>query len=307
MKLLSFLVQKNVSFEKNANEWLQYKRISVKTSTFYRYQYILNQYILPYFKNETIYSLQHFNFNNFINQLSTSVSVKTIKDILIVVKAILKYISKKCLLEYSLDLIPFPKSIKEEVTILSEAEKETLENYCLTNTNLRKIGIMICLNTGMRIGEICALKWENIDLENKFFLINKSLQRIYKGKNNTVILIDSSKTQHSIRKIPISNKICEILKELKIVGRYTGEEYLLTGKSTKTIEPRNYQYFFKNCLSQCQLPNYNFHILRHTFASSCINIGMDPKTLSKLLGHSTVAITLDRYSYNIQQKYLNQL
>ena len=312
MQLLKRLFpKKTILFENITNDWLSYKRTSVKTSTFYRYQYIISQYIIPYFKHENIYLLQDYDFNIFITHLSNNqISKKTVKDIILVLKAILKYIERKYKLDYTLDLIPLPKYSPEEIQILDENEKNILENYCLKSNSLREMGIAICLNTGMRIGEICALKWENIDLENRVFIVNKSLQRIYKGKKDTSILIDTSKTKNSIRKIPISDKILTMLNMLNSNQDFSGKEYFLTGTQNKHIEPRNYQYFFKKCLINCNIKEYHFHVLRHTFASNCIKIGMDAKTLSQILGHSTVNMTLNRYvhsSYNTQKTFLEKL
>lgn len=311
MKLLKKIKLKKTTYLKDiANEWLLYKKISVKNSTYYRYKYIVNKYIISYFRDKNIYYFENYNFNIYINYLSKTISTKTIKDIILVFKAILKYTQRKYNIDCKLDLVSTPKYEQNEIKILKDSEKKRLEKYCLESNDLRNIGITICLNTGIRIGEICALKWKDINLQDKVFIINKSLQRVYKGEKNSSIQIDTPKSKKSIRKIPISNKLLNILKELKKLNNYNNDDFFLTGCKDKYIEPRNYQYFFKTCLKECKIHNYKFHVLRHTFATNCIKIGMDVKSLSELLGHANVNITLDKYvhsSYSRQKRFLEKL
>ena len=173
--------------------------------------------------------------------------------------------------------------------------------------NFRNVGIIVCLYTGVRIGEICALTWNDIDLKNEIIYINKTIQRIYVDKKNTYISIDAPKSKKSNRKIPISKKLLEILKEIKREHSYTGKEYFLTGKEDKFIEPRNYQYAFHKVLKECGIERCKFHNLRHTFATNCIEHGMDIKSLSVTLGHSNVDITLNKYVHSSLDNIKKQL
>lgn len=312
MKLLVKSAQKNktITLEKIIESWLLYKKHKLKESTYYRYQYIINKYILIYFKDKSVKYLENYDFNLFIDQLVEKLSAKTINDIIIVLKSILKYAERKYNLDFKLDLISLPKYETEEIQILSKKEKKQLEEMCYRNATLRNIGILICLNTGIRIGEICALTWKNINLETDILVIDKTMQRIYKDKNNTIILVDTPKSKKSIRKIPISKKMHNVLLEIKNQYKFSGNEFFLTGESDKFIEPRNYQYMFKKCLKECHIPEYNFHALRHTFATNCIEIGMDVKSLSEILGHASVDITLNKYvhsSLKTKKTYLEKL
>lgn len=137
--------------------------------------------------------------------------------------------------------------------------------------------------------------------------MRKTLQRIYRG-NKSEVIIDSPKTRTSIRSIPMSDKLYKILQPIK--NNDQKEDFFLTGSSEKFIEPRRYQYMYKFILKQSRIKPYKFHILRHTFATNCIEVGMDPKSLSEILGHSNVNITLSRYvhsSYQIKKKFLEKL
>ncbi len=303
-----FFLRKTL-FSNVTEKWLLYKKFSIKQSTYYRYNYIVNKYINSYFKGKKVSFFENYDFNKYVEYLSKNLSSKTVSDIVIVFKSILKYINTNYNTNYNLNLIAIPKQKKKETKILNEREIEKLEKFCVNTHNARYIGIVICLNTGLRIGEICCLKWKDINLKEKIIVVNKTVQRIYKGKNKTEMQIGEPKTDSSTRKIPISNKLMHILKKLKQINNISDEMYFLTG-TTKIFEPRNYYAFYKKILNLCNIQNYNFHVLRHTFASNCIKIGMDAKSLSELLGHSDVNITLNRYvhsSYSIKKKFLDKL
>ena len=303
------LFNKNKKFKKVVTTWLLFKKFSIKKTTFYRYQYIVNKYILSYFKDKRLYYFVNYDFNIYISYLSKNLSKKTVSDILTVLKGILKYIEKKYNYDYKLELISMPRYNQTEIKTMENSEMERLKTHCLNSLDYKEIGIAICLLTGMRIGEICALKWENIDLDNKLIYIKVNMQRVYIGKKKTKIVEDTPKTKKSIRKIPISNKLLEVLKQIYIDNKFSEDDYFLTGNK-KYIEPRYYQKIFKECLNVCKIKNYNFHILRHSFATNCIKMGMDVKSLSEILGHSDVKITLNKYvhsSFDIQKKYLDKL
>lgn len=290
-----------------AEEWLNYKRISVKESTYYKYSYSINKYLKDKLYKVHIEDLETYDFNEFSRSLGTELSAKTIKEILNILKAILRYGKQKYNLKVNVDLISSPKVQAEELQILTKRERVKLETYCSQEGSLRSIGILVCLYTGMRIGEMCALKWENIDLEKKIIRIEKTLQRVYTD-GKTKVIIDTPKTKSSIRKIPISKKLYKILKPLK--KRHEKEDFFLTGSKDKYIEPRNYQYLFKITLKNSKIKNYKFHILRHTFATNCIEVGMDIKSLSEILGHSNTNVTMNRYvhsSYNRKKQFLEKL
>lgn len=222
------------------------------------------------------------DFTIFIDDLSTSLAPKTIRDIFNILKMILNYYEDTYNKKLKYKKIILPKIDKREIEILSSREKLKLENCCLEHSTLRDLGIIMALNTGMRLGELCALRWENIDLNEKCIYVRETAQRVYKGKNEkSKVIVGLPKTKCSIREIPINTKLLNILKPLK--RKYRKNEYFLTGSSIKCLEPRNFQGFFKKTLSKCKIKEHNFHATRHTFASNCIEVGMDIKTLSRIL------------------------
>ena len=298
---------KKVEFGKIAHEWVEYKKVSIKESTYYNYVFIIDKYLKPEFKDKNIEKIQ--NYNSYIQKLLDNLSPKTVRDIVNVLKAILKYYEDEYNKILHVKRVSLPRLEKKKLDILSQKEKVKLEKYCSEKNDLKTLGIIVCLNTGMRVGEICSLKWKNIDLENKVIYVEKTLQRVYdKDTGNSNIIIDKPKTDCSIRSIPINQKLYEILKPLR--KKYKDEDYFLSGKSDEVVEPRNYQYTFKSILKNCKLKPYKFHILRHTFATNCIEVGMDAKSLSEILGHSDVDVTLGIYVHSsdkIKKKYLEKL
>lgn len=298
---------RKLTFDDISMEWLNIKKKTIKKSTYYKYLYNINKELLPKLKGKIMYELVNYDFDILIDEFAKELAPKTISDILIVLRAILQYAVDKYKCNIKVKNIKAPKQVSEPLIILSREEREKLENYCINKNNLRTIGILICLNTGIRIGELCALKWENIDLEKKELYIRETIQRVYDAqKQKTIVIKDKPKTQNSIRNIPISTKLYNILNEIK--DEHKPEEYFLTGDTSKFVEPRNYQNTFKSILRKSKIKtNYKFHILRHSFATECIRVGMDIKALSEILGHSNIQITLKIYvhsSYEMKKNIL---
>ena len=295
-------------FETVAEAWLKSKKNSVKLSTYYNYSYSVEKYLYPEFAGKDITKIR--DCNDFIDDLLDTLAPKTVRDIISKLNSIFKYYEDEKNVKLKIKKMSLPKLVKRKIQILSKKEKYKLEKYCLEENNLKTLGILICLNTGIRIGELCALKWENINLEERKIYIKKTIERVYiKKEKKTKIIIDTPKSNSSIREIPINNKLYEILKKMK--GKSKKNEYVLTGSDTHYIEPRNYQYHFKVILKKSKIKaSYKFHALRHTFATICIEIGMDIKSLSEILGHADVSVTLNVYVHSsdkLKRKFLEKL
>ena len=188
-----------------------------------------------------------------------------------------------------------PKSETKEAEVFNKDERSRLQNYLQNNLNESNLGILLTMYSGLRIGELCALKWSNIDFENGIVRVSKALQRISdkSGKSKTKIAVTSPKSKTSVRDIPIPSFILDILKHEK-----QSEEYYILSGTSKPMEPRTMQNRFKAVLKNCGIRSANFHLLRHTYATACIESGFDAKTVSELLGHSNVNITLNRYVHS---------
>ena len=174
----------------------------------------------------------------------------------------------------------------------------------LNNQNNTNIAIFLCLFTGLRVGELCGLKWEDIDFDNAVLSVKRTVQRVSKNGKSQVI-IETPKSRTSVRIVPIPDFVLNVLKNY----RKCGDFYIVAGKS-KPTEPRTMQNRFKSILKLCSIRNVNFHLLRHTYATVCIEKGFDPKTLSELLGHADASITLNRYvhsSMQMKKNYVSRL
>ena len=295
------------NFRVVTEEWLKYKKNTVKKSTYYNYSYSVEKYLYPKFADQDITQIK--DYNDFIEKLTDTLAPKTVRDIITKLKEIINFYEEEHNTKLNIKKMSLPKMNKKEIQILSNKEKQKLEKYCIEQNSLKSLGILICLNTGLRIGEVCALRWENIDFESKKIHIEKTIERIYsKEENKTIVIIDTPKSITSVRTIPINSKLYNILKQIR--GKSKKTDFVLAGSSEHYVEPRNYQYNFKEILKRSKVKKYKFHTLRHTFATNCIEAGMDIKSLSEILGHADVSITLNIYVHSsdkAKRKYLEKI
>lgn len=295
------------NFRVVTEEWLKYKKNTVKKSTYYNYSYSVEKYLYPKFADQDITQIK--DYNDFIEKLTDTLAPKTVRDIITKLKEIINFYEEEHNTKLNIKKMSLPKMNKKEIQILSNKEKQKLEKYCIEQNSLKSLVILICLNTGLRIGEVCALRWENIDFESKKIHIEKTIERIYsKEENKTIVIIDTPKSITSVRTIPINSKLYNILKQIR--GKSKKTDFVLAGSSEHYVEPRNYQYHFKEILKRSKVKKYKFHTLRHTFATNCIEAGMDIKSLSEILGHADVSITLNIYVHSsdkAKRKYLEKI
>ena len=283
-------------------EWLIEKKEYIKESTYANYSNNIFNHIIPKLGNIYIQDLNHKIIQNFLLDLFKNgrkdglggLSEKTIKDITIIIKGSLrKAINEEKIRHFELTF-NYPKDNKDsKIYILSKHEQNKLTNYVLENLTNRNIGLLISLYSGLRIGELCALQWNDIDFKKNILSVNKTIQRVYikdKDKNISKVIITTPKTKNANREIPINKEFLELLKQL----RTKGDDYIITG-TNKYLEPRTYRKYFNKVLKQVKIKQFNFHSLRHTFATNCISLGVDYKTVSELLGHANVNITLNLY------------
>ena len=328
-KLVSARISKNdmsAHFVKNSNiesdrfdvlaeEWFNSKKPQWKQSSIVKYTNILNLYLLPSFSNRIITLIKRDEVLTFSSCLmidgganGEGLSPKTVTSIISVMKNIFEYAEQvKGYLVANIKGITI-KQTQKPMRILSYAEQLKLSQYLCQNITPCNLGILLCLYTGLRVGEICALKWEDISFEEQYLYVHKTMQRLQTNDstNKTAINISTPKSDCSIRKVPIPNDIFYILKN----NRQQDNSYILTGSSAEFIEPRTMQNRFKAVLKNCNIDDANFHALRHTFATRCVELGFDIKSLSEILGHASVNITLNRYvhpSMELKQQNMNKL
>lgn len=272
------------------DEWLVQKKLIVKESTYARYYSIVNVHIRPVLGNIKLSYLTYDKIVRFINIQTESrenkiLTNRTIRDIVVVLKQILNY------LEIYYKIIS-PKPEKKEISILKKEEQRKLEEYLMAHIKPNYLGILLSLYAGLRIGEVCALHWKDIDLEERKIHINHTIMRIQDSTtiHKTKIIMGEPKTVQSKRTIPIPSCLLSILKKLKSLD----EDYVLTN-TEHFIEPRTYYNHYLKVLRSLKIENHKYHTLRHTFATRCIELGFDPKTLCEILGHADIKITLSLY------------
>jgi len=296
--------QSEVPFSLIIDAYLRQKHYQVKESTYAHYKYLIDTHIRPYFDKYKSSEITSMMLEKYVySELSQGklcgdggMSPKSVKDILSLLKSIIRYgVEKDFLSEKAIMNIKAPKVSKKAIEVLSEEERILLEAHVIAANNMY-FGIYLCLYTGLRIGEICALTWADIDEINACISINKTVLRIpnvESGVAKTKLIMDAPKTESSIRLIPLSPKLAQMISERKPAD-VSENSYFLTG-TDKFIEPRNYYERYKNLLIECGIEHHSFHALRHSFATRCIEKGFDAKVLSEILGHADVKITLDRY------------
>ena len=308
------MLTNSLQFSQIVEEWFHTKSFQCKKSTFVKYEYIINKYLLPHFGQNDIQEITRDNVQAFISDLleqggrkHQGLAPKTVNGIISVMKNIFDYatVNKGYTLMSFTDL--YVKQIQKPMRILSSAEQDILTKHLIANLNFTNLGILISLYTGIRIGELCALKWEDISFEDKCVHIHNSMQRLQTkniSNKKTEIVISSPKSISSIRSVPIPEELFRLMLGQKGISH----SFLLTGKANRYVEPRTMQNRFKAILKKCNIANANFHSLRHTFATRCIELGFDLKSLSEILGHASVNITLNRYvhpSMELKTKNMN--
>lgn len=289
-------------------EWFQSIKHRVKESTAANYRMKAEKHVLPAFSDAKADAITASDIYAFIESRQKSgLSSRYISDILIMIKSVFKYASKTYHFFNPLDGITLPKQQKPEIELLDEKQQGELQQYIAENPSYSTLGVALSMSTGIRIGELCALQWEDIDLEKRILTVRKTMQRIQTpdGETKTKLIIAEPKSESSKRKIPIPECVVLILEKFK--GK--AKEYLISGEENP-VEPRTLQYRFARILKNIKLPSIHFHALRHMFASKCVKLGFDIKTLSEILGHSKVEITLNRYvhsSFEQKKQYMSRI
>ena len=278
-------------------EWLETKKKDIKESSYYCYKSKLNKHILPFFKNIRYSHVNETKITEFMRlKMQEDLSSKYIADMVIIIKSAARWCEKT---KGYLNRVASVSNIKvkrKTPVLLNISEQRTLQNYLLSENSCTAVGIYLCMYTGLRIGELCALKWSDIDLNKKIMYINKTAQRLIVN-NKTAVKLIAPKTGNSVRAIPLPTFL------VKIHNNFKGDNncFLLSG-TDKIIEPRCLSYRFKNILKKANLPPIKFHSLRHTFATNCLQQNFDIKTLSEILGHSNVSITMKIYVHSSMER-----
>lgn len=297
------IMEKTILFKDWAKEWLRYEKNFIKESSYGNYSTIIYNHLTPYLGDCYIAEINQAKIQDLIIYLSQKgrkdkkggLSEKTVKDIINVLKKCLKSADCNDIEVSKLYKLDFPRNRQEkQLHVFSKEEQNKLQNIILNNITNRNLGILFSLQTGVRIGELCAIQNKDINIREKTVKISKTLQRTFIKtdiNNESKIIITSPKSIKSFRTIPLSDILIKALRQLDI----SEPSYYLISGGSKYIEPRTYMNYYKKFLESADINYINFHGLRHTFATRCIEAGGDSKAVSEILGHSSIKLTLDLY------------
>ena len=293
-----------MNFKDISTLWKEEKRKFVKLSTISAYAVILENHLLPTFGNKEIVITEQEVQQFVLLKLDAGLSQKTVKDFLIVLKMIYRYGVKINEFQHCDWDIKYPNVQENKaLEVLNITNHKKLMAFVSDNFTFRNLGILMCLQTGMRIGEVCALQWGDIDLQKGVVTISKTIERIYiidSEVKHTELIISSPKTQNSHRDIPLSKTLLQMLRPLK---RIVNDKFFIITNEEKPTEPRTFRNYYKTVLRTLNIPPLKFHGLRHSFATRCIESNCDYKTVSVILGHSDISTTLNLYVHpNNEQK-----
>lgn len=281
-------------FRNVVQAWEQQTFPQIKESSRVKYHTTAEKYLLPTIGELPLAELNHQKVEALSQELLRTLSPRTVSDILSLLRTILRFA------KIGGADVPYDGSSVRirrppvDIRVLTQNEQALIVRHIFSDLNLRNAGVLLTLMTGLRVGEICALKWEDIALDEGLLYVRRTvhrLQNLSPEGPRTKIVETSPKTASSARTIPLPEDLVRVLQSLP--GPREG--YFLTGDATRCIEPRMMQYHFSRMTQICGIDHANYHALRHTFATRCVELGFDVKSLSELLGHSAVSMTLDRY------------
>lgn len=304
-------------FGQLAREWLDAKRGTIKESTHATYANLLDKHLLPQLGPIPMSALTGEKLDRFLLEKRTrgrldgsgGLSGKSVSDMRAVLNMILQYARSWGVQNLTGIRLAAAAARQPKVQALTRQEQGLLESQLFSKPDPLHLGILLSLYAGLRIGEVCALQWGDFRFDNGTVTVNKTLLRIRDmapgAKNRTKLVIDKPKTQCSNRVIPLPEFLLPYLQ----AQRREPEAYLLTGKRC-FMEPRVCLERYKRVLRLSGVRPYTFHTLRHTFATRCVENGVDIKSLSEIMGHSNVTVTMQRYvhpSMDLKREQMNKL
>lgn len=307
-------VKEHYTFGEAACLWLKDSQLSLKGASVYRYGNLLNTHILPAFGKRCMDQITGTDINAFLATKLVSgrvdgkggLSPSYVRSIMLVMKAVLSYAAENRMCGPLQSKISKPQAIAKDLPVLTQNDQELLVNMCLTQIDETKVCVLLSLYAGLRIGEICALAWEDLDLENRLIHVRKTVSRISGSAENmtrSTLVITRPKTIASFRDIPICSWLVPVLKQLHDIRRSS----FVASAHAGFVSPRTFDYRYHKLLRTAGIQSINYHALRHTFATRCIEAGVDVKTLSELLGHTDASITLNTYVHSSMERKRTQL
>lgn len=292
-------LREEISMPELLDIWLESKKGCIKESSLAQYRRIVETILKPELNGWTTEAVDNDVVQGLVSVLQKRYSHATVQNVITITNQIFLYMNEQ---RYSPEILKGKVKgggKKKRPDIFTRAEQRILTDFLMEDMDLFKMGVLLTLYSGLRVGELCGLQWQDIDPYSKIIRVKRTVQRISDGNGHTYFSLGTPKTVHSEREIPIPSSVLDIISRFKT----DDPEAYVTSASKTFTQPRTYQNRLKKYLQVCGLPNYHFHTLRHTFASRAIELGFDPKSLSEILGHANVKITLDLYVHpSLEQK-----
>ena len=286
--------------------WLVEVSQRVKPSTYESYYRSINNYVIPFFKEEKNPRINEDSVLRFVKIMwdNQRLADSSKKKHLTIFKIALKEILKEEPESYStIELIRYPKPQDKEVSVFSMRDQKQIEQATRNYKDDRALGILLCFYTGLRLGELCALQQRDIDMETGTLTVSRTVSRIRhfeESKTKTSLSVGAPKSRKSFRKIPLPQFLLDLIRESSLYN--SNPDFYLFSGSTEPFDPRSFQKLYKRILKDAQVKDRKFHAIRHTFATRALELGVDIKTISELLGHSTVSITLNVYAHSLMEQ-----
>lgn len=291
---------RRVRFEELAAQWLHSIAQGIKESTLAHYSYTLKRYLLPVFGAAELHTLDEQRLEQGLLQVIApaddghkALGAASARECLTMLRRICKYAAHLRLMR-PVEIVVKPPQAKEHAAqSLSAQEQDSVQVFILRAPTPRKLGLLLQMQMGLRIGEVCGLQWGDFDLEKGTLSICRTVSRIYCPNGRTKVVVQAPKTKTSRRELPIPCRLLPLLRRLR--GVFAPSAWFLAGRAGKPVEPRCYRKSIQGYLCRAAVRRVHPHALRHTFATTCLQAGCDIKTLSSLLGHADANITLKRY------------
>lgn len=295
-----------MKFKDVLEKYLEYKKPFVKLSTISIYHQKSEAYLIPFF-GEIENEIKEIQIQDFIiSMINKGLSKQSAKDCVILMKTTLKWANRREMFKAVLDWeLEYPgHEQKNKIEVYNDDKLDVLIHFLISNLSFKNLGILTCAMSGMRIGEICGIQWQDIDVEAGVLTVNKTVQRVRIKKNDgsysTKVIIQTPKTENSKRQIPLNEDLLKIYSKLK---PHVSDENYITSNKANPLEPRVFRQYFDKLTGYLGLPKLKFHGLRHSFATKLIRDKADLKTVSSILGHSDVSITMNLYVHpDMEQK-----
>lgn len=296
-------------------EWLEtYEKEHIKSRTYSRYQGIITAHINPTLGEQHIETLSRRDIQEFLSNQKAEGNIRTGGGKLSATSANLMLTVLNLAFEYACDMdmveqnpcarIRRSREDAKKVEAFTKDEQRKIENAIIKSEDPRLFGIFLCLYTGIRIGELLALEWSDVDIQRGFINVNKTVYRDKDESGEWQLIVDKPKTTSSDRVIPLPSYIAEMMKARKEISR---SDYVIENKKGERMSIRSYQYMFERLTEKAGVRKLNFHALRHTFATRAIECGMDIKTLSEIMGHKNASITLNRYAHSMMDTKIEMM